>query len=216
VELSRYIDHTWLRPEATAVDIQRLCREAVEYHFYAVIVNPVYIPLAAKILKKSDVLVGSVAGFPLGASQTEVKMAEAIRAEADGADEIDFVANIGLIQSGAFAELGKELVDVRRRLSRETVLKVIIETPLIKPEVWQGAVDAVARSGAEFVKSATGFFGATQVEHVRRLQELAAGRIKIKAAGGIRTAAEAQAMIEAGAARIGSSASVAIVESLKK
>jgi deoxyribose-phosphate aldolase len=214
MNLNRYIDHTLLRPDTMPDEIEKLCREAYDYHFHCVVVAPVYVSMAAKLLEGSDVKVCTVTAFPLGTSQPEIKIAEAVRAEADGAGEIDVVANIGLIQSEQFSLVTKELFDIRRRLSPETVLKVIIETPLIKPEFWSEAAEAVIRSGAHYVKTATGFFGATARPHVEQLRAYCGDRIKIKAAGGIRTAADAMAMIMAGAARIGSSSSVDIIENM--
>jgi deoxyribose-phosphate aldolase len=214
MNLNRYLDHTLLRPDAAPEDIERLCCEVYDHNFHSAVVTPIYVSLVSKLLRGSDVKTCSVVSFPLGASQTEIKIAEAIRAEADGAQEIDIVANLGWLQSGRFGEATRELFDIRRRLSPDTVLKVIIETPLLKPPLWKESAEAVIRSGAQYVKTATGFFGATTRRHVEQLREYCGDRIKIKAAGGIRTAAEAIAMIMAGAGRIGSSSSVAIMDSL--
>ena len=211
MRLNRYLDHTLLRPDSTPADIERICREARDFDFHSVVIAPVHVSRASSLLRGSTVKTCSVAAFPLGASRTEIKIAEAIQAEADGAQEIDIVANLGMIESGQFSLVTRELLDVRRRLSPDTILKVIVETPLIKPELWSDTVEAVIRSGAEFVKTATGFFGATTRRHVEQLKAYGGDRIKIKAAGGIRTAAEAIAMIMAGAARIGSSSSVSIM-----
>lgn len=216
MNLNQYLDHTLLRPDATASDIEQLCREAYDHHFCCAVVNPAYVEMAAKLLSGSRVKTCAVVAFPLGASQTEIKIAEAVRAEADGAEEIDLVANLGWLQDGQFPRVTRELIDIHRRLSPDTGLKVIIETPLLNPEIWPKAVEAVIRSGAKFIKTATGFFGATARTHVEQLKGYCGDRIKIKAAGGIRTAAEAMAMIMAGASRIGSSSSVAIMEDLKK
>jgi deoxyribose-phosphate aldolase len=211
MELNRLLDHTLLRPEATESDVERLCCEAIAYHFYAVVVNPVFIPLVSDRLKSSGVKTCSVAGFPLGANRTETKIIEACRAAEDGAAEIDAVANIGWLAAGRMADATKELQAIRRALPANVLLKIIIETPILGPHMWPGAVQAVVDSGAEFVKTATGVFGATPIDHVARLVELAQGRVKVKAAGGIRTADQAAALISAGAARIGSSSSVAIM-----
>lgn len=211
MELNGYLDHTLLRPEATEIDIERICREALSYRFHAVVVNPVFVPLVAGLLKGGGVKTGAVVGFPLGAGRTDIKIAEAYRAVEDGAEEIDIVANLGWVASRSFAAVGSELRAVRNALPAAVVLKVIIETPVIKSELWPEAVKAVIEAGADFVKSATGFFGPTPVEHVASLAALARGRIKVKAAGGIRTAEQARAMVAAGAVRIGSTSSVAIV-----
>lgn len=212
MELNSHIDHTLLRPTATAADIENLCREAVEYRFFGVVTNPVFAAQVAENLKGTGIKTCSVIAFPLGGNLTETKVAEAKQVEAAGAEEIDVVANIGWIQEERFAEVASELAEIRRILSPGTVMKVIIETPAVRPEKWKGAVEAVIQSGADFVKSATGFFGPTPVEHIRQLYALADKRIKIKAAGGIKTAAQAISMIEAGALRLGSSSSVAIMK----
>ena len=211
MELNRLLDHTLLHPGATEDDIERLCREARQYHFCAVVVNPVFVSLVSKHLKGSGVKTCSVVGFPLGANRTETKIFEARRAVEDGAEEIDVVANIGWLAAGRVSETTKELQAIRQALPANVILKVIIETPVLDPESWRDAVKAVVDSGADFVKTATGFFGPTPVGHVVRLAEFAGGRIKVKAAGGIKTADQARAMISAGAARIGSSSSVAIM-----
>lgn len=215
MELNRLIDHSLLRPDAAAADIENLCREAVLYRFHSVAVYPIHVSLAADLLKKHDITICSVAGFPSGAHHTDIKIAEALRAGQEGAGEIDLVANIGWLQSGLFHRVAEELSEVRKSLPPVTLLKVIIETPVINPAVLPEAVEAVVQSGAEYVKTATGFFGAATVTHVRLLNEYCRGRIKIKAAGGIRTAADALAMIASGAGRIGCSASVAIMRELQ-
>jgi len=212
MQLNRYIDHTLLRPDIVPDDVIRLCREAIDFDFYAVVVNPIHISRAAEVLEKTKVQICSVVGFPLGASHPEIKVAEAVRAEGDGADEIDLVANIGWIQSRQCVLLAEELTAVREALRSQTTLKVIIETPLTKPEYWPQIVEIIIQSGADFVKTATGFFGGTPAAHVRQLSEYCRGRIGIKAAGGIRSAAGAMDMIAAGASRIGTSSAVAIMK----
>ncbi len=214
MELNRYIDHTNLRPDARGDDIDRLCREAVEYRFFAVVVNPALVGYAADILKGSGIRICTVAGFPLGATFVETKTDEAVRAEGSGAGEIDVVANIGRLQSGEFLDAGRELTEIRRHLADQTIMKVIIETPLLSPERWPDTVEAVIDAGAQFVKTGTGFFGAVTERHVLQLRDYCGDRIKIKAAGGIRTASDASALILAGADRLGSSASVGIMHSL--
>lgn len=215
MELNRYLDHTLLRPDATRGEIERLCAEGLQYQFRAIVVTPAYLPIIADCLAGSTVAACTVVGFPLGGNTTEIKIAEAVQAEERGAGEIDIVANLGWLQDRQAAKVVDELAQVRRRLSSETVFKVIIETPLITPSIWPEAVEAVIDSGADFVKTATGFFGATTRRHVEQISTYVDGRIKIKAAGGIRTAADAMAMIMVGAARIGSSSSVAIMKGLE-
>lgn len=216
MNLNRYIDHTLLAPQAYLKDIENLCREALEFGFYSVMVNPAYVSRAAQLLEGSDIKVGTVIGFPLGANRTDIKIAEAIAAENDGAHEIDIVANIGALMAWKFSVASKELIRIKKAVSSSTIIKVIIETPLIGTGRLPEAVQAVIDSGADFVKSATGFFGATPLEHIRRMSACSQGRIKIKAAGGIKTAEDALAMIEAGAARIGCSSSVALILDFEK
>ncbi|MCP4568694.1 MAG: deoxyribose-phosphate aldolase [FCB group bacterium] len=216
MNLNRYIDHTLLAPQAYLKDIENLCREAREYGFYSVMVNPAYVSRAAQILEGSDIKVGSVIGFPLGANRTDIKIAEAMAAENDGADEIDIVANIGALMAGEFSVASDEFIRVKKAVSPSMITKVIIETPLLGTDMLPEAVQAVIDSGADFVKSATGFFGATPVEHILQMSNCSQGRIKVKAAGGIKTAEEAMAMIEAGAARIGCSSSVPIIIDFEK
>ena len=157
MRLNQYLDHTLLRPNATDKDIMALCDEANEYDLFSVIVNPVFVPLAVRHLAGSGVKIGSVASFPLGAGRTDIKTAECRAAENDGAHEIDVVANIGWIESGRFSEITEELSVIKQKLAPATVLKVIIETPLMKLEKLPETIEAVIASGADFVKSATGF-----------------------------------------------------------
>jgi len=213
MKIASCIDHTLLTQTAAEDDIYRLCSEAREYGFYSVMVNPAWVPTAVEFLDGSDVKVGTVVGFPLGANRPETKIEEALRAEADGVAEVDVVANIGWLQSGRFFDVSQELADIRSGLFPDTLVKVIIETPVLNTGFWKEAVEAVILSGAAFVKSATGFFGPTPVEHIERLKELTGDRIAIKAAGGIQTYESARAMLDAGATRLGCSASVAIVQS---
>ena len=216
MKLNGFIDHTNLRPDATAKDIERLCNEAVEHHFHCVVVNPTYVSPAAKLLKKTEIKVCSVIGFPLGANQTEIKMAEAARAEADGAHELDIVVNIGWMVDKSIYLVVKEISEIHRHLSDTTVTKVIIETPLTPQSVWKETIDALIRTRVDFVKTATGFFGPTPISHVQELKKLCGKKLLIKAAGGIKTADDARAMIDAGASRLGSSSSVQIVTAVEQ
>jgi deoxyribose-phosphate aldolase len=215
VELNRYIDHTLLRPDAVPEDIERLCREAIKHEFYGIVVNPVCVEYAANLLEDTGIHLCGVAGFPLGATFTGVKVSEALESEAAGADEVDVVANIGLLQQREFDAVTRELSEIRRQLNNKTILKVIIETPILSPDRWENTVAVLIDAGADFVKTGTGFFGAVSRRHVQQLKQYCGTRIKIKAAGGIRTAADASALILAGADRLGCSASVAIMRSLK-
>lgn len=209
---AKYIDHTLLRSDATAVDIDVLCEEAVEYGFASVCIPPCYVTQASKLLYGSEVAVGTVIGFPFGNQTTESKVFEARQAIASGADEIDMVICLGAARAADFALV---LEDIRRVVaaSEDTVVKVIIECCLFDDEVKQRLAEIVAVSGADYVKTSTGFAasGAT-IEDVGLLSQVASARIKVKAAGGIRDWATCQAMLEAGANRIGTSAGVVILQ----
>jgi len=207
-----YFDHAKLSPETTLDDIRRLCREAREYKMYGIAINPYWVNDARKVLTGSEVKIISVAGFPLSASRTDIKIAEAVRAIEDGADEIDMVANVGLIKMGEYHRVEHEIQELRRHIPRDIILKVIIEAPRLTAEEQVAATGAVVNGGAQFVKTATGFFGGATAEMVERLHKAASGRIKVKASGGIKTLADTEALIKAGAERIGSSSSVAILE----
>jgi deoxyribose-phosphate aldolase len=210
--LNAYFDHSLLRPESGPEDIRKLCRDAVEYDFYGIAINPFWVLTAAEELKDSRVKIISVSGFPLSANRTDIKIAEAAKGVEDGADEIDMVANIGLLRTGAYGAVEKEISLMKKNLPDGIILKVIIEAPLIPPEAQVEAVKLIINSGADYVKTSTGFFGGASVEIVKRLYSAAGGQIKVKASGGIRTLAETTALIAAGAERIGSSASVEIIK----
>jgi len=207
----RLIDHSLLTPETDRAGIAKLCQEAIAHRFCGIAVNPYWVSYAKTFLTGSEVKIISVSGFPLSANRTDIKVAEAVKGVEDGADEIDMVANIGLLAEGAFGEVENEIAAVRKSLPDSVILKVIIESPRITPETQTKAVETVVGGGADYVKTATGFFGGATVEIVRRLTEAARGRIKVKASGGIRTMSDMEALVAAGAKRIGSSASVAIM-----
>lgn len=210
--LARYIDHTLLKPEATPDDIRRLCAEAREHSFAAVCVNPVYVPLAARELAGSGVRVATVCGFPLGALLPEQKAAEARASIAAGADEVDMVIHLGAARAGDWAAVQRDIAAVREACG-SAVLKVIIETALLDDESKRRATEAAAAAGADFVKTSTGFAsGGATAEDVALMREVLAGRAEIKAAGGVRSAADAQAMLDAGATRLGTSGGVALVQ----
>lgn len=213
-ELARYIDHTLLRPEATRCDIERLCAEARQFGFYGVCVNGAWVELARHLLEDSDVRVVAVVGFPLGATEADVKRFETEAAIDSGAHEIDVVLNIGQLKDGNDTYVLRELRDVVEAAD-ERLVKVIIETGLLSREEKLRACRLILDSGAHFVKTCTGFGpgGATR-EDVRLLREAVGPDFGVKAAGGIRDAATALALIEAGANRLGCSRSVAIVQGL--
>ena len=210
------IDHTILNANATKADVKRVCAEAKLYDFYSVCVNSFWVKRVAKELKRSEVKVCSVVGFPLGAMSTEAKMFEAVQAIKDGADEIDVVMNVGLAKDGEWDKVEKDLsrvvhsVKVRNPLAK---VKVIIETSYLTDEEKIEAVKAVKSSGADFSKTSTGTTdkGAT-VEDVKLMK--ANGVANVKASGGVRTLEAVKAMVEAGATRIGTSNGVAIVREL--
>ncbi|MFQ5494870.1 MAG: deoxyribose-phosphate aldolase [Phycisphaerae bacterium] len=228
-EMARRIDHTLLAPEATPDAVDTLCDEAHHYGFHAVCVAGTYVARAAARLKStrrnrgreidgSPPTVVSVAGFPLGSSATEVKAEEARRALADGATEIDMVVALGALIAGDHAWVRRDIESLARVVHGHVpsgILKVILETAALTREQIILGCRCCAEAEADFVKTSTGFHpaGGATVEHVRLLHRSAAP-IKVKAAGGIRTAGQARAMLEAGAARLGTSSSVAIMQEL--
>lgn len=217
--VAQTIDHTVLKPDASPSDIDKLCHEAIEEHFAAVCVNPCYVPRAANILKSSTVRVATVIGFPLGANQSAIKLAESEQAITDGANEIDMVINLGAAKAGNWLSVQKEIALLATSChGRGAQLKVILETCLLtKEEIRQGCAAAIAAK-ADFVKTSTGFSsGGATIEDVKLMSSLAAPHgLGVKAAGGIRDAATALQMIAAGATRIGTSSGTTIVSELPK
>ena len=211
MKLAPYIDHTLLKATATAADIRTLCAEARDNAFYAVCVNPVYVPLAKAELAGSGVKVATVCGFPLGAVSPEQKAAEAKLSVAAGAYEVDMVIHIASALDGDWTAVEADVRAVRQAIP-DQVLKVIIETCYLNDEQKRGATEAAVRGGADFVKTSTGFgTGGATPEDVALMREVIAGRAAIKAAGGVRTPDDAARMIEAGATRLGTSGGVALV-----
>ena len=211
MELNKLFDHTLLKPEATAPQIKVLCEEARQYGFASVCVNPCFVPLAAELLKGSDVKVCTVIGFPLGANDPEIKAREAELAVSQGAEEIDMVLNVGAVKSGNYEYVEKEIALVKAACHGK-LLKVILETCLLTKEEIVLSCQAAERGGADFVKTSTGFSnGGAKAEDVAIMRLTVGNRLGVKASGGIHTKAEALAMVEAGANRLGCSASVAIV-----
>ncbi|MBI1176981.1 deoxyribose-phosphate aldolase [bacterium] len=210
-DLAPFIDHTLLKPDATAKDIERLCAEAREHGFHSVCVNSSRIVQAHALLLESDVVVASVVGFPLGGMDSDAKRYEAELAIDLGADEIDVVLNIGRLKDGDDGYVLRELRDIVEAAS-DRVVKVILETCLLTREEIIRACHLVVDSGAKFVKTSSGFSksGAT-IEDVQLMREAVGKEFGVKASGGVRDRATAEAMIAAGATRLGTSASVAIV-----
>ncbi len=213
--VAKIIDHTQLRPEATAGQIVKLCDEAKEYGFGAVMLNPCYVELAHSRLQGSGVKVGTVIGFPLGATLASVKRFEAGEALKLGAAEIDMVQNIGALKSGNRDLVSSEIRALAELVhERGALLKVILEMGLLSEEEKVIACELSERAGADFVKTSTGFLGGVAtVQDVALMRRTV--RIGVKASGGIRSAADAKAMIEAGAGRLGTSAGVNIIHELR-
>ena len=209
--LSSLIDHTNLRPDALHLDIENLCKEAIQYKFASVCINPVYVSYAKSILKDENPKVCSVVGFPLGADSEEMKYAEARFLIFQGADEIDMVMNIALLKERKLDLVKNEIKKVVEAADGNCV-KVIIETSLLNQDEKSLACNIVGESGAAFVKTSTGFSssGAT-LEDVRLIKKMVGDRVGIKASGGIKTKNEAVKFIEAGASRIGTSKGVEIL-----
>ena len=209
--IAAMIDHTLLKPEATPAQIEKLCAEAAEYHFASVCVNPVYIPLAARLLKGTGVKVCCVVGFPLGAIAPEQKAAEAASCAAMGAEELDMVIHVGAAKVGDWALVQRDIEGVVKAAAGHTVM-VIIETCLLTDEEKVKACEAAKAAGAHFVKTSTGFStGGATTHDIALMRKTVGPEMGVKASGGIRDYETAMAMIEAGANRIGASAGIAIV-----
>ncbi|MCX7655390.1 MAG: deoxyribose-phosphate aldolase [Treponemataceae bacterium] len=212
--LAKTIDHTLLKPTATAEQIRELCAEARANHFASVCVNPVWVPLVAKELSGSDVLTCTVIGFPLGASTKEIKAEETRLALKQGAQEVDMVINIGALKGGDHRTVEEDIRAVVKA-AEKAIVKVIIETCFLSDEEKRIACELARKAGAHFVKTSTGFgSGGATVEDVRLMKKVVGDTMKIKASGGIRSYHDAIAMLEAGADRIGTSSGVAIIAEL--
>lgn len=211
MSIAHCIDHTLLKPDATESQIGHLCCEARNYGFAAVCVNPIWVELCAGLLKETNVKICAVVGFPFGADWPEVKAYEARLAAKQGASEIDMTINIGALKSRALELVEHDIRAVRKAVSK-AVLKVIIESCLLSDHEKIVACQLAQKAGADFVKTSTGFSteGAT-VADVALMRKVVGNKIGVKAAGGIRTLGDARAMLNAGANRLGCSASVFIV-----
>ncbi len=215
--VSGMIDHTLLKPDATRADVEKLCREAAEFHFATVCVNPVWVARCASLLRGSGVGVCSVVGFPLGATTADVKQYETRRAIYDGASEIDMVINVGALKSGDLRTVERDIeavVDACRQCG--VVSKVIIEAALLTDEEKITASTLTKAAGADFVKTSTGFGpgGATAAD-VALMRRVVGAEMGVKAAGGVRDLEGLKAMVAAGASRVGASAGVKIVQESK-
>ncbi len=224
-DVARLIDHTLLRPDATAVDIRKLCAEARGYGFASVCVNPYWVPLASAELAGSPVKVCTVVGFPLGASATEIKVAETESALRAGAQEIDMVLNIGEMRGGNYDAVRRDIqlvVEAARHSGHPkeggAIVKVILETALLDDDQKTTGCILAKLAGAEFVKTSTGFGGTglnlsgATVHDVALMRRAVGAEMGVKASGGIRTLEDLKSLVAAGATRIGASASVKIIE----
>ncbi len=209
-----YIDHTLLKPEATAQQIEQLCQEARTHNFAAVCVNPGYVKLAAQLLAGSEVKICTVVGFPLGATLTEVKVFETEQVIQHGATEVDMVINIGALKGGQAAIVEQDIAAVVEAAHRHQALgKVIIETALLTNAEKVLACQLAEKAGADFVKTSTGFGGGgATVEDVSLMRQTVGPNVSIKASGGIKTLAQARQLITAGATRLGTSAGATIAQ----
>ncbi len=213
MELAKYIDHTLLKPESTREDILRVCEEAKHYNTASVCVNPFWIGFVAEQLKGTDIKPCCVIGFPLGATLPEVKAFETAAAIRDGAKEVDMVINVGALRSGELDTVYEDIKAVVDAAKGKALVKVIIETCLLTDEQKVLACKLAKQAGADFVKTSTGFStGGAKVEDIRLMRETVGPEMGVKASGGVRTKADAEAMIEAGATRIGASSSKKIIE----
>ena len=214
-QLARIIDHTRLAPDTLLQEVYVLCEEAVQHGFASVCVPPCYVEEAARILAGEAPVVCTVVGFPLGGNQSSVKATEAATAVEDGATEIDMVMAIGLLKSGAFESVKKDIQAVVKACDNEALVKVILECVLLTEQEKRTACLLARDAGAAYVKTSTGFAGGGATEADVSLMRNTVGRdLGVKAAGGIRTGASALAMVRAGADRIGASASLAIIQEL--
>jgi deoxyribose-phosphate aldolase len=213
LDMAKYIDHTMLKPEATAAEIDQLCREAEQFHFASVCINPTWVKRAAENLRGTAVPVCTVIGFPLGATTPEIKAMEARRALRDGAREVDMVLNIGALKSGDYDLVRNDIEKVVDAAHDGGALcKVILETALLTDEEKVIASSLAKGAKADFVKTSTGFGpGGATVYDVALMRETVGPHMGVKASGGVRTADDAEDMIAAGATRIGASAGVEIV-----
>lgn len=215
MSLNRKIDHTILKADATQADVEKVIAEAIQHQFYSVCINPTWVKLASELLAKEPVAVCTVIGFPLGANTSAVKAFETRDAIANGADEVDMVINIGQLKAGNEAFVKADIEAVVAEAKDKALVKVIIETALLTAAEIEVASRLTKEAGADFVKTSTGFStGGAKLVDVALMRQTVGPTMGVKASGGIHTQAEAEAMVEAGATRLGTSASIAIVENL--
>ncbi|MCJ7666125.1 MAG: deoxyribose-phosphate aldolase [Actinobacteria bacterium] len=220
-QLAKTIDQTLLNPVATPKDIENLCNNAKREHFAAVVVNPAYVVLAQRILGNTDVKVCSVVGYPLGANTIETKIFEARDCIKKGADELDVVINLSALKSGNYEYIEKELsvlISIIRReqiaeYNRHINIKIIIETGILSKDEIRKVSSIIEKSGSDFIKTSTGFgVKGVELDDVRLIREVVTRNIGVKASSGIRTFEDAQALIDAGATRLGTSSGINILK----
>ena len=213
---NKYFDHTMLAPQATSTDIDKLIKEAIKYDFKSVCIAPSYIKYAKEQLAKTDVLICTVIGFPLGYNAASVKVYETKIALDHGADEIDMVINIGRFKNKEYEYVLNEIKAIKEVCGNK-VLKVIVETALLTNQEIKTITEIVLKSGADFIKTSTGFsFRGASFEDVEIMKSIAQDKLLIKASGGIKTGEDALKMIKLGASRLGTSKTVQIIEELNK
>ena len=213
---NKYFDHTMLAPQATSTDIDKLIKEAIKYDFKSVCIAPSYIKYAKEQLAKTDVLICTVIGFPLGYNATSVKVYETKIALDHGADEIDMVINIGRFKNKEYEYVLNEIKAIKEVCGNK-VLKVIVETALLTSQEIKTITEIVLKSGADFIKTSTGFsFRGASFEDVEIMKSIAQDKLLIKASGSIKTGEDALKMIKLGASRLGTSKTVQIIEELNK
>lgn len=213
---NKYFDHTMLAPQVTSTDIDKLIKEAIKYDFKSVCIAPSYIKYAKEQLAKTDVLICTVIGFPLGYNATSVKVYETKIALDHGADEIDMVINIGRFKNKEYEYVLNEIKAIKEVCGNK-VLKVIVETALLTNQEIKTITEIVLKSGADFIKTSTGFsFRGASFEDVEIMKSIAQDKLLIKASGGIKTGEDALKMIKLGASRLGTSKTVQIIEELNK
>ena len=213
MDISKTIDHTLLKPDASKDGVEKLCKEAAEYKFKAVCVNPSHIELCKRLLKDTEVKVATVVGFPLGANTTETKVFETKDSVLKGADEIDMVINIGALKEGDHQLVENDIRAVVNACEGKAIVKVIIETCLLTDYEKRKACELSMSAGAHFVKTSTGFStGGATVEDVALMKSVVGSNLEVKASGGVRDRETALLMIEAGATRIGTSSGIKIIE----
>ncbi|WP_412031282.1 deoxyribose-phosphate aldolase [Metamycoplasma buccale] len=216
MEYNKFIDHTLLSPSATSKDIDKLIEEAKKYNFKSICIAPSWIKYAKEKLAKTDILICTVVGFPLGYNATSVKVYETKIAIAHGADEIDMVINIGRFKEREYEYVLNEIKEIKKECGNKN-LKVIVETALLTNDEIAKITEIVLQSGADFIKTSTGFsYRGASFDDIKIMKKIAKDKLLIKASGGIKTASDAIKMIELGANRLGTSKSVLIIEELKK